>query len=80
MDTDLHRLKSYQSGRVRNVATEWVWREVLRAAMAPLLLDSCPLFPSALLFPECCFAEKICSRGDFQKLINACSAGSLKSG
>ena len=29
---------------------------------------------------ECCFAEKICSRRNLQKLINACSAGSLKSG
>ena len=29
---------------------------------------------------KCCFAEKIYSCRDFEKLINACSAGSLESG
>ena len=31
-------------------------------------------------FRECCFAEKNCSGRKFEKLINTCSAGSLKSG
>ena len=47
----------------------------------PYLINTSP--PKSNLyyyFRECCFAEKNCSGRKFEKLINTCSAGSLKSG